>query len=219
MLLGANGAGKSTLLSLLSGVLDPQSGRVSFIRESGGPDGRPVSVPLRRAVAWMPQQILPIRGLRVTEQVQYAAWLSGVSTEGASELATEMLSKVRLDGQGGAATSELSGGQLRRLGLAQALARDYETLLLDEPTAGLDPAQAANFRALIRDLPPKSGIVVSTHQVAELDGEYDHVTLLDRGLILFDGDLEEFAEFGVGLGVMDGNVGEIFARVTQAGWL
>lgn len=190
-LLGPNGAGKSTLLKILAGVYKPQAGSV----RGETPKGRTT---LRRYVGWMPQDIAAVQGLSVKEQVVYSAWLAGQKRTDALMHATEALEQVGLTEKADSSSRQLSGGQRRRLGLAETLARSSPLLLLDEPTAGLDPAQRQNFRRILRSLPAKHGIVVSTHQVDDLDDMFDHVTVLSEGKIAFDGPIEDFYALGSG---------------------
>lgn len=208
LLLGPNGAGKSTLLSLLAGHRRPQGGAVR-LSEQGS---------LSDVVAWMPQDIAPVRGLTVREQVVYAGWLVGRSRADAESTADVLLALTHLDDLQNKRSNELSGGQLRRLGLAQTLTRDHQVLLLDEPTAGLDPAQARNFRKILDDLPRRSGIVISTHQIADLDNHFDHVTVLAAGRIAFDGPVAQFLRLGDELGIPQADASRVFEELVSGGW-
>lgn len=189
LLLGPNGAGKSTLLKLLSGFERPQRGEVSF-------QGRTGRRALYEGVGWMPQDVQPARGLSVIEQVEYVGWLGGASRRDARARAAEAIRAVDLDEKRSDRADRLSGGQLRRLGLAQALVRRAPVLLLDEPTAGLDPAQAINFRNVMRDLDLPGGLVISTHQVDDLAAEVDWVVVLSAGVIRFEGTVADFRSLG-----------------------
>jgi len=193
LLLGPNGAGKSTLMRLLSGFDPPKSGEV---RIGGSAERRE----LLRQVAWMPQDVQPGRGMTVAEQVEYAAWVGGHSRERARESAREVIGRVDLDDKREVRADRLSGGQLRRVGLAQALVRQGQVLLLDEPTAGLDPAQALNFRALLKDLDCPGGIVISTHQISDLVDDVDRVVILADAEVKFDGTVSEFVQQHAGNG-------------------
>ncbi len=173
---------------------------------------------LADAVAWMPQEIAPVRGLTVHQQVVYAGWLTGRSHADAESKADELLALTHLEELRNRRSNELSGGQLRRLGLAQALVRDHQVLLLDEPTAGLDPAQTRNFRRIIDELPRRSGIVISTHQIADLDSHFDHVTVLTGGRIAFDGLVTQFLALGDELGVPQADAAGVFEELVSGGW-
>ncbi|MFH8594058.1 ABC transporter ATP-binding protein [Streptomyces rimosus] len=182
VLLGSNGAGKSTLLRLAASVTRPESGTVSL-------DGlRAGTAAYRRAVAWMPQSITAMHGLTAREQVAYCGWLKGMPNRPAWEKAAQALDAVGLGDRAGTKTTELSGGQLRRLGVAGALVHDARVLLLDEPTAGLDPRQRRVFRDLLNQV-TRSGVrvLMSTHDVADLAEEADHVTVLVHGDIVHSG--------------------------------
>jgi ABC-2 type transport system ATP-binding protein len=189
MLLGPNGSGKSTLLKLLCGFERPDSGAVTL---GDSRDRRT----LYDQVGWMPQDVQPARGLTVTEQIAYVAWVGGASRREALVLARRAVIDVDLEDKRDARTTRLSGGQLRRVGLAQAIVRRTPVLLLDEPTAGLDPAQAATFRALLGNLDCPGGIVVSTHQVNDLADDVDRVVVIAGGSIRFDGTAEELRGTG-----------------------
>jgi len=190
VLLGPNGAGKSTLMALASTAIQPAGGRVSL----GDLDSsRRRDLPaLRRAIGWMPQRVRVVPGLTSREQVAYAGWLKGLPRSAAWKAAIEALRAVDLADQAERLTSQLSGGQQQRVALAQLLVHRAEVLLLDEPTAGLDPGQRARLRESLRDLGHDFQIVVSTHQVDDLNDLFDKVVVLDRGRIRFEGTVEAF---------------------------
>lgn len=185
VLLGPNGAGKSTLIGLMAGALKPQAGVVTFTERVGS-----AALPLRSHVAWMPQNVVAVRGLKVREQVALAAWLGGMSTKVAEESTSRTLNDLNLNDFADRRVETLSGGQLRRVGLAEVLVRDVDTVLLDEPTAGLDPAQRAGFRHLLAAFP--GDLVVSTHQLDDIAELYDHVAVLVGGSVVFSGTRKAF---------------------------
>lgn len=190
VILGPNGAGKTTLLSLGATALWPTRGSVS-LGDLDGTRRRDLRA-FRRAVGWMPQQVRAIPGLTSREQVAYAGWLKGMSRSAAWTEATAALERVDLADEADRLTAQLSGGQQRRVGLAQSLVHRADLLLLDEPTAGLDPGQRARFRETLRRTAQDVPVVVSTHQVDDLTDLFDTVVVLDHGRIPFQGSTADF---------------------------
>ncbi|MFF8412132.1 ATP-binding cassette domain-containing protein [Streptomyces omiyaensis] len=186
ILLGPNGAGKSTLLKLGASVTRPRSGTVAL----GRLDSRAKAY--RRAVAWMPQDITPMPSLTARAYVAYVGWLKGMNRSDAWDQAARALARVELSDQADVRSSRLSGGQLRRVGVAAALVHDARVLLLDEPTAGMDPRQRRVFRDVLNGLTEEVSVLMSTHDVADLAEEADHVTVLDGGRILHSGATSTF---------------------------
>ncbi|MGE3377233.1 ABC transporter ATP-binding protein [Nocardioides sp.] len=210
LLLGPNGAGKSTLHKLLSGFERPQRGAVTI-------NGRSDRESLYRKVGWMPQEVQPARGLTVAEQVEYVAWLGGASSREARRRSATALEAVDLMDKHDVRADRVSGGQLRRVGLAQALVRNAPVLLLDEPTAGLDPAQALNFLSLLRGLDCPGGIVISTHQVSDLAEDVDRITVLADGVLRFDDDVAAFRQLGAGTEGAGSSLAQVFASMIGGG--
>jgi ABC-2 type transport system ATP-binding protein len=190
ILLGPNGAGKSTLLGIAASVLGPNPGSV---RADGLiASGRRQRGQYRRHVSWMPQTVRPAAGLTVREQVALHGWLAGMGRSEAWDSAIRALDRVQLRDTADRRAAQLSGGQRARMGLAQALVYSASVLLLDEPTAALDPDQKQVFAALLVDVAEGRTILVSTHDVADLEDSYDHVLVLADGRIRFDGTVGEF---------------------------
>lgn len=181
VLLGPNGAGKSTLLKIMCGLLRPRRGTVDLGGRSCSPKH------LARAVGLMPQEVAALPGLTVLEATQYAAWLGGLSGTAAASAAVGAVEAVGLHDQRDQKSTRLSGGQLRRLGLACALTRTSQVLLLDEPTAGLDPAQRHRFREILSGLPAELTVVVSTHQLDDVQDIYDQVRVIAGGQLRWQG--------------------------------
>ncbi|MDT0306062.1 ATP-binding cassette domain-containing protein [Streptomyces sp. DSM 44917] len=186
ILLGPNGAGKSTLLKLAASVIRPTAGTVTC-DELGF-----ASAPYRRAVAWLPQTVTPLPSLTAREYVAYVGWLKGLSRADAWEGAASALRRVELADRAGEKTGRLSGGQLRRVGVAAALVHGARILLLDEPTAGMDPRQRRVFRDILAGLRGDVQVLMSTHDVGDLAEEADHVAVLEGGRILHDGTTASF---------------------------
>ncbi|MEV4871338.1 ABC transporter ATP-binding protein [Streptomyces syringium] len=189
VLLGPNGAGKSTLLKLAAGVALPSTGRVRL--DGLGSHSREY----RQRVAWMPQAITAMTGLTAREQVAYTGWLKGMNRSDAWTAADKALTRVELADRADMKTKHLSGGQLRRVGVASALVHDATVLLLDEPTAGMDPTQRRIFRDLILTLATAEvRVLMSTHDVGDLAEEAHHVTVLTDGRINFTGSTGDFLD-------------------------
>ncbi|MFJ6809925.1 ATP-binding cassette domain-containing protein [Streptomyces anulatus] len=189
VLLGPNGAGKSTLLKLAAGVNQPDAGTVRLGDVSSG------QAAYRASVAWMPQTITTMTGLTAREQVAYTGWLKGMSRSKAWEAAADAPLRVELTPHVDTKTRRLSGGQVRRVGVASALVHGAGVLLMDEPTAGMDPTQRRRFRNLILRI-VEDGVpaLISTHDVTDLAEEADQVTVLAHGAATFNGPTDAFLE-------------------------
>jgi ABC-2 type transport system ATP-binding protein len=184
VLLGPNGAGKTTLLAIGANAMEPTRGRVRL--GPLDPAQRGQRAKFRKAVAWMPQQVRAVPGLSCREQVAYVGWLKGMARSEAWSRSAAALDMVDLAAQADATAAHLSGGQLRRLGLAQCLVHNADVVLLDEPTAGLDPSQRARFREVLLSLPGVP-VLVATHQVDDLADVFDSVAIIDHGAIIWHG--------------------------------
>jgi len=183
-------------LGLAASVLIPQAGTVGIGDLST--TNRKILPVYRRKVGWLPQQVTAVPGLRAREQVAYAGWLKGLSRSDAWERAEAALTRVGLQTLATRKTNQLSGGQLRRIGIAQCLVHDAQILLLDEPTAGLDPVQRQVFRDLLSEIDGGVDIIVSTHQTEDIDASYEHVVVLDEGQPRFRGTVGEFLALSPG---------------------
>ena len=183
---GVNGAGKTTFIRVVSGGLRPTSGHVRV----AGHDlyKRRERASALRSVAWMPQAAAYPKGMSVVEFVAYLTWLRGHSFKEANDRARAALAGVRLEPVAVQKLGSLSGGMIRRMWLAQALAAQSELLLLDEPSTGLDPKQRAVMVDLIREQARRDGsiVVMSSHIVEDVIDLADHVVVLDRGRVLYD---------------------------------
>ena len=185
-LLGPNGAGKTTLLRILATVTSPGSGRVRLL----GRDPRDAQdrLEIRRRLGYLPQEPGFHRGFTVFEFVDYVAILKEMTDR--RERHDEVRRVVDLVGLTDVADRKiraLSGGMRRRVGVAQALLGDPELVVLDEPTAGLDPEQRLRFRDLVSRIGEGRTVILSTHQTEDVAALCPHVVVLDAGRTVFDG--------------------------------
>lgn len=191
VLLGPNGAGKSTLLSLGASATTPQSGRVQY--GTLDPANRKHARDYRSKVSWLPQHPGFLPGMTCREHVAYVGWLKGMGERGAWHAAADAIERVGLTEKINNKVNTLSGGQQQRIAIAQALVHGAELLLLDEPTVGLDPHQRRRFLDLLVSLRGKVDVIVSTHDIGDLDESFDEVVVLEAGKPRFRGSVEEFA--------------------------
>ncbi|MFF9472783.1 ATP-binding cassette domain-containing protein [Streptomyces roseolus] len=184
-LLGPNGAGKTTLLSLLTTARRPHEGTVSLLGEPVS--GRGGLRKVRERIGVLPQSFGYYPRFTVREFVEYAAWLRKVPGGQRRDHVREALRLVELEKYEDRRMGALSGGMLRRAGIAQAVVNRPDLVLLDEPTVGLDPAQRVGFRSLIRDLGERSAVVMSTHLAEDVAHVCDRVHVLLEGRMRFSG--------------------------------
>ncbi|MFG2694010.1 ATP-binding cassette domain-containing protein [Kitasatospora sp. NPDC048407] len=189
-LLGPNGAGKSTLLRTLATVAPPLGGTLEVCGEPVRSE-RTARV-LRRQIGYLPQDFGYFPGYTVEEFVRYCAWLREMPDAQAAEATRQVVEAVGLGDRARARMKSLSGGMLRRAGIAAALVGEPALVLLDEPTVGLDPAQRLEFRALIRTL-SGAGVVLSTHLVEDVAAVCDQVAVMNEGRLVFRGTPGELA--------------------------
>ena len=192
-LLGANGAGKTTLMRMLTGILTPTSGTITL-------DGMDVSTEDYRAVlGYLPQDFGYYPEFTAMDFLLYLAALKGIPKARAKQRAKELLDLVSLQDVGRKKIKTFSGGMKQRLGIAQALLNDPKLLILDEPTAGLDPKERIRFRNLIEQLGKDAIVLLSTHIVSDIEHIADEILLMKDGQLIFQGpwteeksDLETF---------------------------
>lgn len=198
-LLGANGAGKTTLMRMICGILKPTSGSISF-------DGTDVSEELYRdALGYLPQNFGYYPSFTGRDFLLYIAALKGIDKKAAQRKSAELLKSVNLEEAADRKIRTYSGGMKQRLGIAQALLNDPKLIVLDEPTAGLDPKERVRFRNMIAELGKESVVLLSTHIVSDVEQIADRILMMRDGQIIWDGsksnipdDLESFylKEFG-----------------------
>jgi ABC-2 type transport system ATP-binding protein len=196
-LLGPNGAGKTTLLSILATANEPDTGRVSVF----GLDPRDAAerMEIRRRLGYLPQELGYHRHFTVAAFLDYVAILKEITDRRrrAQEVA-RVLAAIGLEGRARTRIRALSAGMRQRLGIAQALLGQPDLLILDEPTAGLDPEQRLRFRELLSDLPGDPVIVLSTHQADDIAAICPTVVVLLQGRIRFVGTPAELAGTAAG---------------------
>jgi ABC-2 type transport system ATP-binding protein len=207
-LLGPNGAGKTTLMRVLATIIEVSEGQVRLLgQEVTNAQARRE---VRRRLGYLPQSFGYYPRFSVREFVTYFAWLKEMPSAQTALAVERAIDRVGLADRADSPMKALSGGMLRRAGLAQALVNDPELLLLDEPTAGLDPEQRLDFRALLRELGMDTTVVVSTHLVEDVASACTYVALIDAGRLVHTGtpsSLENFAHGVGGSTVMPGEEG------------
>ena len=192
-LLGPNGAGKSTLMKLLVAALLPTSGSILV-------DGQPLAKgerQLKARLGYLPQDFGLFDELTVTQFLDYMAALKGLRE--AKTAIQRAIQAVNLEEKARAKIRTLSGGQRQRVGIAQALLGNPKVIILDEPTAGLDPKERVRFRELIAELGADSIVLLSTHIISDVEQIAGRILMVRDGQLIFDGgpgeirqDLERF---------------------------
>lgn len=198
-LLGANGAGKTTLMRMICGILKPTGGTITF-------DGLDVTEEMYRdALGYLPQDFGYYPNFTGRDFLMYIAALKGLDRAAAKRRSDELLKTVNLEDAADKKIKTYSGGMKQRLGIAQALLNDPKIIILDEPTAGLDPKERVRFRNMIAELGKDAIVLLSTHIVSDVEHIADRVLMMKDGQIIWDGmkedlpdDLENFylKEFG-----------------------
>jgi len=213
-LLGPNGAGKTSLLRVMATALPPTSGRLRLLgRDPGGGQHRRE---IRTRLGYLPQNPGFYPGFNVAESVEYFALLKGVPPTKVRAAVTAAIEHVGLTDRSRSRLRSLSGGMLRRACIAQAIVNEPQLLLLDEPTAGLDPEQRIAFRVLLRRLGARATVVVSTHLVEDVAAACDQVAVMDRGSIVYRGTPADLAEGAGQQGEGDGPLERGYTGVLRA---
>lgn len=189
-LLGLNGAGKSTTLRILAGLLAPSHGQV----EVDGADllGAP-GVDVRRRIGFLPDRPPVYDEMRVRAYVEFAARLRGFDGSRTPGRVDEVLHQVELTDQSDEPIGSLSHGYRQRVGIAQAIVHRPALVILDEPTSGLDPVQIAHMRELIRNLKDQHTVMVSSHNLPEIEQTCDRLLVMRRGELVASGSEQELA--------------------------
>jgi ABC-type multidrug transport system ATPase subunit len=190
-LLGPNGAGKTTLLSILVLALEPTSGTMHF-QGVDASRGRARSA-IRRQIGYLPQDFQPLRHLTGAEYLVHCARLRGVALtkQRVAGRARMLLDAVDLTDAADRPSGDYSGGMRRRLGIAQAMIHAPRMLVIDEPTAGLDPEERIRFRNLIAEVAEEVAVLLSTHIAEDIEATCNRIAVLTNGMLVFDGSVGE----------------------------
>ena len=192
-LLGANGAGKTTLMRMMTWILAPTGGEITA-------DGIAVqSEEYRSLLGYLPQDFGYYPEFTAKEFIQYIAALKGLEKKHAKRKTDELLKVVGLSDVANKKIKTFSGGMKQRVGIAQAIVNDPKILILDEPTAGLDPKERVRFRNLIAEIGENTIVLFSTHIVSDIDSIAKNLLMMRDGQIIYEGawdkeqgDLEQF---------------------------
>lgn len=188
-LLGRNGAGKTTLMKTLATLLEKQKGEIRIC-------GIPVeeTARVRKMIGYLPQDFSMYPNMTVYEAMDYLGVLSGMSKEKRKQRIPVLLEQVNLQNDSRKKVRALSGGMRRRLGIAQAILHDPKVLIVDEPTAGLDPEERVRFRNLLCEIAEKRIVILSTHIVGDIEATCENLAVMDQGKILYHGTVEALIE-------------------------
>jgi ABC-2 type transport system ATP-binding protein len=191
-LLGLNGAGKTTTMRMLTTFLQATSGRAAL----AGHDVLDAPLEVRRKVGYLPENVPLYPEMRVREYLEFRARLKDVPRARRREAINHVVARCRLGDVEDRILGHLSKGYRQRVGLAEAMVHQPEILILDEPTAGLDPVQIREVRALIRELGDGHTILLSTHIMSEVEAVCGRVIIIERGKIAVDDTLENLRTGG-----------------------
>ena len=205
-LLGANGAGKTTLMRMLCAILEPTSGEVLL----NGKDVISMGADYRNVLGYLPQDFGYYPGYSAMEFLMYVSALKGIPKKIARKRAGELLEEVGLNQVADKKVKTFSGGMKQRVGIAQALLNNPDILILDEPTAGLDPKERVRFRNLLSDYAGNKIVILSTHIVSDIEAIADEVLLMKKGKFVLQGTVPEL------IGKADGKVWELMVSSAEA---
>lgn len=179
-LLAPNGAGKTTLMKMLATLMRPNAGEILY----QGENIIAMDEKYRDILGFLPQSFGYYKGYTVRQFLQYLAALKGLNKTQANEKITQLLEKVGLADAENMRMKKLSGGMLQRVGIAQALLNDPQVLILDEPTAGLDPKERVRFRNMLSELGKTKTVILSTHIVSDVESIASRVILIKNHKLL-----------------------------------
>lgn len=192
-LLGRNGAGKTTLMKILATLHKATDGKVTVC----GVDIDHCSS-IRSMTGYLPQDFSMYGNMGVYEAMDYLGTLSGLTREERKKKIPELLQKVNLQNNYKTKVKAMSGGMRRRLGIAQALLNNPKVLIVDEPTAGLDPEERVRFRNLLCEIAEDRIVLLSTHIVGDIEATCENIAILDEGCLKFHGTVEQLLKTAQG---------------------
>lgn len=193
-LLGPNGAGKTTLMKVLSTILPWKNGQVTIYDFDLSKEGDKV----REILGYLPQHFHAPGQFTGREFLHYVASMKGLTDKKErTDQVERLLEEVNLQPQANKKVKSYSGGMKRRLGIAQALIGNPKLIILDEPTAGLDPSERIRFRNLITKLSKNYTIILSTHIISDIESSCEKVAVLNNGKVLFQGTTVALAEIAI----------------------
>jgi ABC-2 type transport system ATP-binding protein len=188
-LLGPNGAGKTTLMKILSTLLKKDSGEISVCGVAVERSSK-----IREMIGYLPQDFSMYGNMNAYEALDYLATLSGMNQRERKEKIPQILEKVNLLDQRKVKVKSMSGGMKRRLGIAQAIIHNPKVIIVDEPTAGLDPEERVRFRNLLCEVAKERIVLLSTHIVGDIEATCERIAILNKGEIIFCGSVRELLD-------------------------
>lgn len=187
-LLGPNGAGKTTMMRIITTVLNSTAGEINFKNINWSNKDE-----VRRNIGYLPQKFYLYKNITVLEALRHIAVLKELK-DIRDELLLEILARVNLEDCKNKRIGELSGGMVRRFGIAQSILGDPDILVIDEPTAGLDPEERIRFRNMLCTLPKEKIIILSTHLVEDIETTCSKAGVLNKGQLIFNGEIPAIKE-------------------------
>ncbi len=214
--LGPNGAGKTTTMKAISTYFAPNEGNIFIGDISVTEDADEV----KKHIGYLPENNPLYTDMPVIDYLKFVAELHDIEKTKIKERILEMIRVCGLEGEKHKKISELSRGYRQRVGLAQALIHDPEVLILDEPTAGLDPNQIIEIRELIRKIGKEKTVILSSHILAEVEATCDRILIINKGRIVADGSSDQLRKHAQGREILkvtieEGNINEIFSALQK----
>lgn len=214
--LGPNGAGKTTTMKAITTYLLPNEGDIAV----GQFTLREHADEIRKHIGYLPENNPLYQEMPVLDYLKYVAELQGIEKSKIRKRILDMVRLCGLEGEKHKNIAELSKGYKQRVGLAQALIHDPDVLILDEPTAGLDPNQIVEIRELIKKIGKEKTVILSSHILAEVEATCDRILIINRGKIVADGTADELRNRAHGREILkvrieDGETNDVFTALQQ----